>query len=207
MTSPIDPTDPSQPTRPVAPPPWATAPPVTPAPKQRSWFARHKILTGVLAVVGLLVVLGGIGAAVGGGSNSSGKKPVAAATTQDTTEGTALDPSYTPPSSAPPAEESSEYGQPKASDFKLTIKTTSKQCFGTAGCLVEYKVTAAYSGPDLDPDKSYDVTYHVAGPQDGGQDDTFVVTGDDYEVPQGQSAQTPSSSTKLTVKVTDVSES
>ena len=50
------------------PPPWAgqpAYPPPAPEPSKKSWLARHKVLTAVLAVVGLLVVLSGIGAAIG----------------------------------------------------------------------------------------------------------------------------------------------
>jgi len=43
------------------------------APKKPSWFARHKVATAVLAAVGVLVLLGGIGAAMGG-STSTGAK-------------------------------------------------------------------------------------------------------------------------------------
>jgi hypothetical protein len=67
-----DPRDPygSSPTPPPMPPPWAGPPgygPTQPAPEQKSWLARHKVLTAVLAVLGVFVVLTGIGAAVGGG--------------------------------------------------------------------------------------------------------------------------------------------
>ncbi len=63
-----------------------------PGPRQPSWFARHKVLTVLGVVVGLFVVLGGIGAAVGDGSTGSGKSNPVAAATEDTTRGTALDP-------------------------------------------------------------------------------------------------------------------
>lgn len=40
---------------------YSQAPPVQP-PKPRSWFARHKVLTGLLAVAALFLVVGIIGA-------------------------------------------------------------------------------------------------------------------------------------------------
>lgn len=57
-------------------PPWQPQPPA-PQPPQRgrkSWFARHKILTGL----GVLVIIGGIGSAVGGSKNSPAPAPTQA---------------------------------------------------------------------------------------------------------------------------------
>lgn len=51
-----------------------------PAPPRRSWFARHKVLT----VVGALIVIGGVGSALGGGG---GDTPAAAPTGTSTTAG------------------------------------------------------------------------------------------------------------------------
>lgn len=93
---------------------------------------------------------------------------------------------------------------PKASDFRLTAKITKKQCFGSAGCNVEFWVSMAYGGPDLDPDDTWIVTYEVSGVEDGPQINTIEVTGDTYSHDETELASTTSSSKKLTVKVTDV---
>jgi Domain of unknown function (DUF4352) len=53
-------------------PPWQQPP--APAPKKRSWFARHKILTGLGALVALFVIIG----VASGGSSSSGSSASAA---------------------------------------------------------------------------------------------------------------------------------
>ena len=63
--------DPHQPT-PSTTPPTAWQPPHVPAPpapepQRKSWFARHKILTGLLA----LVLVGGIASALNGGGDSA----------------------------------------------------------------------------------------------------------------------------------------
>lgn len=55
------------------PPPWADRPTYVPGQprhetRRKSWPARHKVLTAVLAVLGVLTVLGGLGAALGGGT-------------------------------------------------------------------------------------------------------------------------------------------
>ena len=95
---------------------------------------------------------------------------------------------------------------PKTSDFQLTAKITKKECFGSAGCNIEFWVKMAYreDAPDLDPDDTWIVTYEVNGVEDGPQINTIEVTGDQYSHDETELAQTSSSSKKLTIKVTDV---
>ncbi|MCE1180403.1 MAG: DUF4352 domain-containing protein [Micrococcales bacterium] len=76
-----------QPSNPPAPP--------APAPKQKSWFARHKILTALLA----LFLLGGLASALGGGGDSS----TDAATGETSPAASAAASSPAKPSSATPA--------------------------------------------------------------------------------------------------------
>lgn len=96
---------------------------------------------------------------------------------------------------------------PTVRDFKVAVKVTEKDCFGSAGCLVTYTINLAYTGAEtLDPSTSYDVTYEVRGPEDGPSIDTLTVTGGEYDVPSDNTVTTPSSATKLTAVVTDVSE-
>lgn len=123
MTQPTDPDQPGRPqdhnppppwaNEPASPPPWAGQP--TPPPwagqpggsssadgsKRRPWVARHKILTGL----GAVLAVGIIGSAVGGGADPQPVTNAAATATEDTTEGTALDPNAPPTSAVPPAPE------------------------------------------------------------------------------------------------------
>jgi hypothetical protein len=64
---------------------------------QRSWPARHKALTVLLAVVGLFVVIGAIGAAAGGGSTKTVTQPGPTVTVTETEPG----PTVTAQSAAP----------------------------------------------------------------------------------------------------------
>lgn len=91
-----------------------------------------------------------------------------------------------------------------AKDLALKVKLKSKQCFGSAGCNVEYTIDAALVGnPRIDGD--CDVTYEVKGFSDGTQVHTLTITSpDDYEQDGYQAGSTSSSSKKLTAKVTDV---
>lgn len=91
----------------------------------------------------------------------------------------------------------------KASDLKLTPKITDKQCFGSAGCSVTFKVKVAYSGPLLSDQDTWEVTYQVTGVEDGPMIGSFQVTGDQYQVNE-EFASTSSSSKAIVIKVTSV---
>lgn len=92
---------------------------------------------------------------------------------------------------------------PKAADIKLTAKITDKQCFGSAGCLITFKVNMAYSGPDLSTDDTWEVTYEVTGIKDGPMIGSFDITGDTYDVNE-VNVDTTSSKKKISIKVTGV---
>jgi hypothetical protein len=94
---------------------------------------------------------------------------------------------------------------PTKSDFKLNIKVLSKQCFGSAGCHITYRIDVTYTGVELDPYKTYEVTYEVKGAEDPIVN-TLEVTGDSASVQQEEMASTRRSADKLTAVVTSVSE-
>lgn len=98
------------------------------------------------------------------------------------------------------------YHEPTKADFLLTVKTTRKKCFGSAGCNVTYHIDLDYLGDELDPSKTYQITYEVSGVEDGPAINTLEITGDEYTYDENESGQTPSSSTKLKAKVTDIEE-
>jgi hypothetical protein len=175
--------------------------PAAPPPKKRSWFARHKILTAALAVVGALALLGGIGAAVGG-LTGSGAKSIASATATPTV-------SPTPPASSaastPTDEPTPADYTPSTADFTLKFKTTSKQCFGDAGCTVEGKVDFASVSSRVPDDVSVLVTFEIRGAEDP-LTDSIEIEGGRYDQPE-EFFQTKSSGTKISVVVTEVEES
>ncbi|MCW2768490.1 MAG: hypothetical protein JWO11_4449 [Nocardioides sp.] len=92
---------------------------------------------------------------------------------------------------------------PAASDIKLTAKITSKHCFGSAGCNIDFKVDMAYSGPALSDDDTWDITYEVTGVEDGPLIGTLELTGTTFTGSE-ESASTTSSKKKLSIKVTGV---
>lgn len=96
------------------------------------------------------------------------------------------------------------FPEPDPDDFDLTAKILSKECFGSAGCLIDFRIELAYDGPELDPAVTYELIYEVAG----GESDyvnTLTISGDQYSTEETESISTPSDR-ELTVTVTDVSE-
>lgn len=97
-----------------------------------------------------------------------------------------------------------KYGKPTKADFKLTPKILSKQCFGSAGCNLTYRILISYTGPDLDPSVTYEVLYEVRGGEDGPVMNKLSATGGTSSVDEEEIISTKSSKTKLTAVVTDV---
>jgi hypothetical protein len=96
---------------------------------------------------------------------------------------------------------------PTKSDFVMRLRITSKQCFGSAGCNLEYDVIPKWAGDqpaaDTQLDGKYDLTYAVTGSEDGPIVETMTVYPTlKYEVPMfGGFASTSSSYAELGVHV------
>jgi hypothetical protein len=90
-------------------------------------------------------------------------------------------------------------------DVKLTVKTTSKQCFGSAGCSVDWTIVPAVDKAKLG-DQEVLITYEVRGVEDGPQIDSFTLGSDgSYSSDEVKGfGQTKSKSAKLTAVATAV---
>ncbi|MEV6286796.1 hypothetical protein [Kribbella sp. NPDC051770] len=140
---------------------------------------------------GLTVALTGIGDTTDRATTSD-SRPAAAASTAPTIAET----SETTPEPA--------YAVPTKADFKLTAKILGKQCFGSAGCNLTYRIMVAYSGEAPDPAVTYEVVYVVQGGDDGPVTNTLKVTGDQSSVDEEESISTANKAKKLTVVVSEV---
>jgi hypothetical protein len=190
------PPPPDQPTEPLPPGGWGPPPgsPPPPTPKTPRTFTGRQVLA-VAVVVGVIAF--GIGAAVGnGGGTSSGTPKATGSASQSATTTTEVEVASTA---------ASTYDTPEAGDFELTVKTLSKQCFGSAGCTVTYRIQAGWDG-SYDPDKTYEVVYEVRGDESGPQTNNFTITSDEYQISQEEIASTRSSGVKLTARVVSVEE-
>ncbi|MFG1867001.1 hypothetical protein [Micromonospora arborensis] len=161
------------------------------------------IVAGVVLV--LLLCFGGCGVLLA--TTNGGEQPEQGKAAPTTSGPSAS----TPTSAAPPAAAATTapaapaYDTPTKGDFKLAVKTLRKQCFGSAGCNITYRIDVTYTGDGLDPSDSYEVTYEVRGAEDPIIN-TFEVTGDSASVQQEETASTKRSGDKLSAVVTDVSE-
>jgi hypothetical protein len=90
-------------------------------------------------------------------------------------------------------------------DVKLTVKTTSKQCFGSAGCSVDWTIVPAVDTAKLG-DRDVLITYEVRGVEDGPQIGSFTLGADgSYSSDEVKGfGQTKSKSAKLTAVATAV---
>jgi hypothetical protein len=184
------------------PPPTYQAPelPVEPSPAVASTRAQNerwkpwRSRWAIAAVVLVVLAAGGAIASFatsGGGESSNASTPraepdAAALLPDPTTEATVTDPT--------PA------------DFRIDVVVTSKHCFGSAGCNLEYDVDLTYAGTTpLDPDGTWTLIYEVDGGKDGPQIENLTLTGDGKAtVPQDESISTSSGSAVLTAHVTSV---
>jgi hypothetical protein len=157
-----------------------------PAPKKhRKW---PWVLGGIVGVIAVLGVAGGI---AGGGQPAGPASNVTPAGVPAGDFSALPEPTTDAPTFS-------------AADFTIAMKTTDKECFGSAGCNITADASVTYGGDlsDLD-DVTLSITYDLTGDQSGAQVHTIdcvagQCTGDEVI------AQTPSSSTKLKAHVTEV---
>lgn len=97
---------------------------------------------------------------------------------------------------------------PSADDFTLKLKTTSKHCFGSAGCNVTVEPDGdetSYNNPiPLDPSATIYITYEIRGDESGPVTETMEVTDGGTMEYTPTSLSTTSNGVKVTAKVTSV---
>lgn len=90
-------------------------------------------------------------------------------------------------------------------DFKVGIKILEKQCFGSAGCNVTFRIDPQYLGFEPIPDEAIvEVIYEVRGGEDSPWINNFTITGGQAEFDSEEFTSTSSSSAKLTAEATEV---
>jgi hypothetical protein len=109
------------------------------------------------------------------------------------------------PTTAEASEETYYNDTPNRQDFALTLKTTERQCFGSAGCNVTVEPNLMYANATpLDPDKTISITYEVHGDESGPVVQTMELSNQDQLHYTPVSISTASSGTKVTAVITDV---
>jgi hypothetical protein len=169
-------------------------------PTNESWIKRNKKLSIVFAAVILLSILvGAVGATILGDSGDT------ATTAQPTPTPTTLG------RTALPVEETAATLTERSvnidkSDIELRIKILRKECHGSAGCDVTYRVVVDGAHMDGWPNSGdVDVSYQVTGSEDGPESGSlWIVIDESYDEPWEAVTSTRSRSVELTVKVTEV---
>ncbi|MGJ5826982.1 hypothetical protein [Streptomyces ossamyceticus] len=109
---------------------------------------------------------------------------------------------------AEPAAEESEptYAALTPSDFTMELRTTERQCFGSAGCNVTVEPVLSYVGEwnGVDPDAVYSITYEIRGDKSGPVIETAELSDETSLSYTPTSISTVSSSKKVSVEITDV---
>jgi hypothetical protein len=173
-----------------APPGSWTASPAPPPKKPKRW-------PWILGMVVTLFIGIGIGAA---------------GTPEETTQTRAITPEASPATASPTASpqetpEPVEGFSLTKQDIELELKTTERQCFGSAGCSVTVQVRASLDAATADalpPEGQWDVTYQITGDESGPLIGTFSLYGNGkYDVNE-EFLSTYSVNTPIRVKVTDV---
>jgi hypothetical protein len=93
-----------------------------------------------------------------------------------------------------------------ADSFSIDLRTTARQCFGSAGCnvTVEPELTYLGSSGDLDPDAVYEITYEIHGDQSGPVIQTAELTNQTSLSYRPSLVSTASAGTELSVEITDI---
>jgi hypothetical protein len=173
--------------QPAFPPP---LPPAPPAPKKNRTNA---IIIGSAAAVIAAVVATGIIVVQSGDGDS---KPAATAASSVPAEDVL---------SAAEDEPEPTYADLTSADFTMKLRTTSRQCFGSAGCNLTVEPDLTYVGSgDIDPDAVYSITYEIRGDESGPVIATAELSNEASLNYRPSVISTASSGMKVSVEITDV---
>jgi hypothetical protein len=98
------------------------------------------------------------------------------------------------------------YDDVTADSFTMGLKTTKRQCFGSAGCNVTVEPDLTYLGDSesIDPDAVYEITYEIRGDESGSVIETAELSDQTSLNYTPSLISTASARTKISVKITDV---
>jgi hypothetical protein len=177
----------------------------TPLPPRPDSAVKKRSVTLAVAGAGIAIALvAGIGIGYAAAPKTS--------TNEDSASPATASPASSSSTPSPPAQETSSpspspAGNLTKSDIELSLKTTQRQCFGSAGCNVTVEVRASVDQLVLDAlpaDGTWDVTYQISGDESGPIIGTFSLYGNGkYDVNE-EFLSTPSENTPVRVKALDV---
>ncbi|MFE4548879.1 hypothetical protein [Streptomyces sp. NPDC056785] len=172
-------------------PPMPSDPPPPPAPKKPRITA---VIIGSAAAVIAAVVATGL--VVVQSEKDDSKPPAAAESSIPDADASAAAAQATDPT----------YVTIDTDSFSAKLRTTKRQCFGSAGCnvTVEPNLTLLVGTEDVDPDATYEITYEISGDESGPVIETAELTNQTSLNYRPSMLSTSSASTKVSIEITDV---
>ena len=201
--------DENLPQPPAAPPPPVLPPPAFPPPSpieapspSNKRRANAVVIGSAAAVIAAIVTTGIVVVGATTGSTPNDDKP--STTAAPSSAGEDLAAPFAEPDPEPDPEPT--YAQVDADSFSIDLRTTERQCFGSAGCNVTVEPELTYLGTstDLDPDAVYEITYEIHGDESGPVIQTAELTNQTSLSYRPSLISTPSASTELSVEITDI---
>lgn len=178
------------PPAPDFPPP---VPPAAPAPKKTHTNAI--IIGAAVAIIATIITTGVVVV-----QSRDGASTPAVATASASEDDAAVTAAQEPEPEPEPT-----FAEVGVDSFTMKLRTTRRQCFGSAGCNVTVEPDLTYTGlSDLDPDAVYEITYEIRGDESGPVIGTAELSDQTSLNYTPTSITTASASTKVSVKVTDV---
>ena len=175
----------------TTPPPMPDFPPPSPAPKKSR--TNLIIIASAAAVIAAVIDTGVV--VVHSGDDDSKPSAATKSAGEEAVTAAADEPDPTP-----------MYDEVDADSFTIELRTTKRQCFGSAGCNVTVEPDLTYLGDsaDIDQDAVYEITYEIHGDESGPVIETAELTDQTSLNYTPSLISTASASTQVSVKITDV---
>ncbi|GAA3855189.1 hypothetical protein ACFYYI_09990 [Streptomyces sp. NPDC002387] len=176
----------------ATPPPMPDFPPPPPAPKKSR---TNLVIIGSAAAVIAAVIGTGVVVVQSRGDDSRPAAVTKSASEEAVTPAAEPDPTPT-------------YTELTADSFTVKLRTTERQCFGSAGCnvTVEPKLTFLGDTEEIDPDATYEITYEIHGDESGPVIETAELTDRTSLNYTPSLISTSSSRTKVSVEIADITQ-
>ncbi|MEU9782253.1 hypothetical protein AB0H92_14995 [Streptomyces phaeochromogenes] len=177
------------------PPPMPDFPPPPPKPAVKKSHTNAVIIGSAAALIAAVVATG-----VAVVQSTDDGKPATTAVASSVPDGDVVTDAAEEPDLEP------TYDEVDTDSFTIELRTTTRQCFGSAGCnvTVEPELTYLADTESLDPDAVYDITYEIRGDESGPVIETAELTDRTSLNYTPTLISAASSSTKVSVKITDV---
>ncbi|MFD5741866.1 hypothetical protein ACFXJM_12135 [Streptomyces massasporeus] len=170
-------------------------PPLPPEPPKPTKNRTNAVILGSAAAIIAAVVATGVIVVQSNNDSAPATNAATNASTEELADTTADEPEPEP-----------TYSELAADSFTIKLRTTERQCFGSAGCNMTVEPRLSYLGltEDIDPDAVYEITYEIRGGESGPVIETAELSDRTSLNFTPTVLSTASASSKVSVKITDV---